>query len=99
MPYDTSPTRIRGRKAVSLRRARLHAEPLCRDCKAKGIIRASTTPDHIVPLAQGGIEDGMVRSPNIRCLCTECHDKRTREQFNLRAPRPRIGADGWPVEG
>lgn len=55
-------------------------------------------PDHIVPLKHGGIEDGKVVSPNVRCLCHECHAKRTAEQFGHRAPRKRIGADGWPVE-
>jgi 5-methylcytosine-specific restriction enzyme A len=90
-------TRIRGRKAVELRRRRLAAEPLCRDCLAVGRVTASTVPDHIVPLAMGGIEDGQVASPNIRCLCAECHDKRTREQFGQAAPRRVIGLDGWPI--
>ena len=34
--------RIRGRKGVALRRARLEAEPLCRMCKAEGVTRMST---------------------------------------------------------
>lgn len=98
MPATGSPSRIRGRKAVALRLARLAAEPWCRDCKAKGIESLSRVPDHIVPLKHGGIEDGKVVSPNVRCLCHECHAKRTAEQFGHRAPRKRIGADGWPVE-
>ncbi len=85
--------RIQGRAGMKLRRQRLDAEPLCRDCKAKGITKAAKTPDHIKPLSLGGTDT----NDNIRCLCTECHDIRTREQFGQKAPRPTIGADGWPT--
>lgn len=85
--------RLRGRAAVKQRRRRLTAEPLCRDCMAKGIVRASVTPDHIKPLAHGGSDD----DSNIRCLCAECHDLRTREQFGYKPVRKAIGADGWPI--
>lgn len=85
--------RIRGRKGVELRKRRLRNEPLCRDCMAKGIVRAAVTPDHIKPLAQGGTDT----DDNIRCLCTPCHDLRTREQFGQKAPKQAIGADGWPT--
>jgi 5-methylcytosine-specific restriction protein A len=84
--------RIRGRKGVKLRRHRLDAEPLCRDCMVKGIVRAATTPDHILPLAKGGTDT----NDNIRCLCTDCHAKRTSEQFGYKAPKQQIGVDGWP---
>jgi 5-methylcytosine-specific restriction protein A len=85
--------RLRGRRAVEQRKRRLRDEPLCRDCKEQGIITPATVPDHIVPLAKGGTDD----DSNIRCLCAECHDARTREQFGHRK-RVEIGADGWPVE-
>ena len=86
--------RLRGNAAVKLRRQRLAAEPLCRDCVAKGVVRASSVPDHIVPLALGGVEDGLVVSPNIRCLCRECHADRTAEQFGHRKRR-HVALDGW----
>jgi 5-methylcytosine-specific restriction protein A len=85
--------RIRGRKGVQLRKQRLYAEPLCRDCKANGIVRAAVTPDHIKPLAKGGTDT----SDNIRCLCRDCHATRTAEQFGHKAPKQSIGADGWPT--
>lgn len=72
--------RLRGRRAVEQRKRRLSAEPLCRDCKAQGIVRASTVPDHIIPLAKGGDDD----DANIRCLCDEHHRIRTAEQFGHR---------------
>lgn len=83
--------RLRGRRAVAQRKRRLEAEPLCRDCKSAGIIRASSVPDHIIPLAQGGTDDAL----NIRCLCADCHKVRTAEQFGHRVKRA-IGEDGWP---
>lgn len=85
--------RLRGRKAVEQRKRRLRDEPLCRDCKAKGQVRAATVPDHIVPLAKGGTDD----DSNIRCLCAECHRARTAEQFGHRHKQA-IGTDGWPTE-
>ena len=85
--------RLRGRAAVEQRRRRLQAEPLCRDCKARGKVTASTVPDHIVPLAHGGSDD----DSNIRCLCQPCHEARTAEQFGFRR-RIAIGFDGWPVD-
>src|SRR3546814_8985816 len=68
--------RLRGRRGVEQRRRRLQAEPLCRDCKAKGVITAATAPDHIVPLALGGSDD----DSNVRCLCPECHLERRSEE-------------------
>jgi 5-methylcytosine-specific restriction protein A len=85
--------RIRGRKGVALRRRRLWASPLCEDCKAKGLTRAATVPDHIKPLALGG-EDV---DSNVRCLCADCHRKRTAEQFGHK-PKPIIGLDGWAAD-
>jgi 5-methylcytosine-specific restriction protein A len=53
----------------------------------------ATVPDHIIPLSKGGSDD----DSNIRCICAEHHDKRTREQFGQKQARATIGADGWPV--
>jgi 5-methylcytosine-specific restriction protein A len=84
--------RIEGRRGQALRIARLQREPLCRLCKAKGITRAATVPDHIKPLALGGADT----DDNIRCLCGYCHDRVTAEQFGKRALYE-IGLDGWPM--
>ncbi len=83
--------RLRGRAAVAQRLRRLRAEPLCRDCAAWGFVREATVPDHIVPLTQGGSDE----DSNIRCLCADCHQDRTAEQFGLRRTVP-TGPDGWP---
>lgn len=84
--------RLRGRRAVAQRLRRLRTEPLCRDCAFAGIVREATVPDHILPLAHGGSDE----DSNIRCLCAECHAKRTAQQFGQRRT-VRIDADGWPI--
>ena len=85
--------RIQGRKGQALRKRRLWAEPLCRDCLEQGKVTEATVPDHIKPLALGGTDT----DDNIRCLCGPCHDKRTAEQFGHRV-KPTIGVDGWPTD-
>lgn len=65
--------RARGRAGAEKRERRLADEPLCRDCAAAGIMRASTEVDHIVPLRLGGTDD----DDNVRCLCCNCHWIRT----------------------
>lgn len=85
--------RLRGRKAVEQRKRRLLAEPLCRRCKANGIKRPSTVPDHILPLSKGGSDD----DANIQCLCEPCHEAKTRKDAGYRE-KPQIGRDGWPVQ-
>jgi len=92
MARRTDHGRITGRRGVALRTARLKAEPLCRHCKERGIVRASVTPDHIKPLAKGGTDT----DDNIRCLCREHHDEVTRIEFGHKRRLP-IGKDGWPI--
>ena len=77
---------------MAQRRRRIQAEPLCRDCAAKGIVRVASVPDHIVPLTKGGSDE----DSNIRCLCADCHQARTAEQFGHRRTVP-TGRDGWPL--
>jgi 5-methylcytosine-specific restriction enzyme A len=83
--------RIRGRRAVELRKRRLEAEPLCRHCKAKGRITAATVPDHIIPIKDGGKDI----ASNIQCLCEPCHAEKTRMDMGYRM-KVVIGPDGWP---
>ncbi len=74
--------RIQGRRGVALRKRRLFNEPICRHCAAKGLTTLATTPDHIIPLSQGGTDT----DDNIQCLCQPCHDIKTAtEQAHLGA--------------
>ena len=90
-PFSVEVKRARGRRAVLQRQRRLAAEPLCRDCRANGLVVPATVPDHIIPLSRGGTD----RDDNVRCLCESCHRDRTAEQFGHRKVQ-RISADGWP---
>ena len=84
--------RIEGRRGVKLRKQRIANAPLCIDCIAKGKTTGTQVIDHILPLALGGTDT----EDNIRALCHECHEVRTREQFGYR-PRVVYGEDGWPA--
>jgi 5-methylcytosine-specific restriction protein A len=84
--------RIRGRQGQALRKRRLEAHPFCELCDQEdGITRASSVPDHRVPLAKGGTDT----DDNIRGLCRDHHLVVTREEFGQR-DRPRIREDGRP---
>jgi 5-methylcytosine-specific restriction enzyme A len=76
-----------------------------------GILRISAADavDHIRPralyikeaLAAGLTEyEGILASDvptNLRAINSDCHKRVTMEQRGYR-PRPRIGADGWPID-
>jgi len=71
----------------------MRREPLCRHCLARGVVRAATELDHIVPLSRGGSDDDDNKQP----LCAECHYRKT---VSERGDRPRLGcdADGAPLD-
>jgi 5-methylcytosine-specific restriction protein A len=73
--------RPRGRVGMAQRQRRLAAEPLCRDCFEAGITRKSEEVDHIIALADGGLD----ADENIRCLCKSCHAARTQERLRPRS--------------
>ena len=62
-----------GRAWAKIRKAQLLNEPLCRRCKAEGVVKLATEVDHIVPLAAGGDSD----SGNLQSLCKVCHTSKT----------------------
>jgi 5-methylcytosine-specific restriction protein A len=84
--------RLRGRRAVEQRKRRLAFEPLCRDCKAKGHIRAADVIDHIVPLAKGGPDT----DENCQSLCDYHHQQKTAEDFGYRLIQA-CDKNGWPL--
>lgn len=68
--------RVRGRQLQARRAALFTREPLCRACAAHGRTALATVRDHIVPLAEGGIDDEI----NVQPLCQDCSDLKTREE-------------------
>jgi 5-methylcytosine-specific restriction protein A len=83
--FKTTPTkRITGRRLQAMR-ARLFARnPLCVACQDQGRAVAATQRDHVIPLAEGGIDD----ESNEQGLCEACHDaKSAQEALRGRARR------------
>jgi 5-methylcytosine-specific restriction protein A len=61
---------------VSLRAAKLAADPLCEDCLLDGRTTAATDVHHIA--AFRGRDDPLrLDAANLRSLCPECHHRRT----------------------
>ncbi|CAH0355325.1 hypothetical protein SPH9361_03402 [Sphingobium sp. CECT 9361] len=54
----------------------LREEPLCRPCLAVNRVTASTTADHITPLAEGGTGDRL----NMQGICNDCHKAKTAKE-------------------
>ena len=76
-----------------LRACVLSGEPLCRHCKARGVVTMATDVDH----ADGN--PGNNDPSNLQALCHECHSRKTtRERHGLPADMPGCNADGWPAD-
>ena len=56
----------------------LNREPLCRICKAAGLITPATVVDHIEP--HRGNQDLFWNTDNWQPLCTTCHDAKTKQE-------------------
>lgn len=76
--YDSAYDRMRARV--------LEEEPICRPCDAQGLVTASVTADHIVPLAEGGTGD----RGNMQGICAACHRAKTAREA-ARARKRRAG--------
>lgn len=64
----------------------------CPECQAKGRVREAQEVDHIVPIAFGGTDE----PSNLRAVNKQCHRRITIMQRGDK-PKPRIGADGYPI--
>lgn len=60
-----------------LRQRILDSEPLCRSCKAKGIITEATEIDHIKPINESGNKWDI---NNLQPLCKSCHSSKTAKE-------------------
>jgi 5-methylcytosine-specific restriction enzyme A len=77
-----------------IRRLQLQKEPLCRMCKANGIVREANVADHIVP-HRG--DPKLFWFGELQSLCPGCHDVGKR-QVERTGYSKEIGADGYPVD-
>lgn len=65
--------RITGRRLQAMRAALFAREPLCAECTRQGRVTPATQRDHIIPLAEGGVDD----ETNEQGLCEPCHDEKS----------------------
>lgn len=65
--------RIRGGRLQRLRGRLFSKQPLCVKCLEQDRITLATIRDHVVPLAEGGVDD----ETNEQALCRECSDAKT----------------------
>jgi len=70
------PPRIRGRQLQRLRMQLFAAHPWCVLCLRRGVKKAATIRDHIIPLGEGGRDD----ETNEQGLCHDCSDIKTRAE-------------------
>ena len=76
--------RITGRRLQAMRARLFASNPLCVECQLQGLAIVATQRDHIIPLAEGGVDD----ESNEQGLCEACHDaKSQREAQRGRARR------------
>ena len=73
---EDKPKRIRGRALQKKRRHLFHTEPRCRKCGRIFATMRDMVRDHIVPLAEGGIDDSSNQQP----LCLACSDAKTQQE-------------------
>lgn len=72
----TATKRITGRRLQASRAALFERSPLCAECERQGRVSEATERDHVIPLAEGGVDD----DSNVQGLCAECHaEKSARE--------------------
>ena len=62
-----------GRRLQALRAALFEREPYCRVCAAAGRTTLATIRDHVVNLAEGGLDD----DSNVQPLCRAHSDAKT----------------------
>jgi 5-methylcytosine-specific restriction enzyme A len=68
--------RMRGRKLQRERNRLFDSDPLCVECLKVGRTTPATQRDHIIPLAEGGLDT----QENTQGLCQDCHDKKSQEE-------------------
>ena len=85
---------MRGRKLQTARKQLFSESPLCVHCRDKGVIRAATERDHIIPLAMGGTD----APSNVQGLCGECHEIKTKDDLKRIAEWKANGCPPLKVE-
>jgi hypothetical protein len=80
-----------------IREARLNEEPLCRMCKADGVITPAEVVDHVK--RHHGCWQRFADYENTQSLCKRHHDSDKQSQEWFEALPDRAGLDGYPTDG
>jgi 5-methylcytosine-specific restriction protein A len=65
--------RVTGRRLQAMRAKLFARQPLCVLCLIQDRVTPATQRDHIIPLAEGGLDD----ETNEQALCDDCHDAKS----------------------
>jgi len=60
-----------------LRALILQSEPLCRECKRKGLITEAKVLDHILSIRNGGAK---LEENNLQPMCHSCHNTKSAKE-------------------
>src|SRR5262245_34859980 len=82
----TSSPRIRGYALQQLRHRLFDEQPLCVHCYMVGRVEPATIRDHIVPLAEGGLD----LEANTQALCAACHDRKSAAEAKRGSARSKL---------
>ena len=75
-PYYQQGSRISGRTLQHARKRLFSKTPLCEWCSLAGKVELATVRDHIVPLAEGGLD----AIDNVQALCEPCHAVKSQQE-------------------
>ena len=62
------------RQWIAARDRHKQVEPLCRECRKRGLVAAVEIVDHIIPIRNGG---DRLDDSNLQSLCWSCHSTKS----------------------
>jgi 5-methylcytosine-specific restriction protein A len=69
----TPTKRVTGRRLQAMRARLFKRHPLCVKCLEGDLAVPATERDHVIPLAEGGVDD----ESNEQALCAPCHETKS----------------------
>ena len=78
--YDERNRFYQRKEWKAVRELQLAQFPLCRECKAAGLLIMATVVDHIIPIAQGGAPLDL---NNCQSMCVKHHNAKTKSESNV----------------
>jgi 5-methylcytosine-specific restriction endonuclease McrA len=76
------------------RKLQLLEHPLCKFCAERGVVRAASVADHVIP-HKG--DYNLFALGELQSLCAPCHNS-SKRYVELRGHGIDVDADGWPTD-